>query len=445
MFDKRTSRVIYSCLTVIAVAGGAAACGGSATPTASNSASPSAGSVGGYTAPDKSITATLTVSNWGDPVDQAAYEAVAQRFKAKFPNVTVKNNFTPITTWTDYVNKLTTQVAAGDAPDVINMAIEGLELGKAKELFQPLDDYFTKDPEGAKLIADVDSRLMETFRKEGKTYLVPSTWNTMLIYYNTKMFKEAGIARPSDDWTWGDFLDIAKKLTKGSGGDKVYGFAIPYFNFGLSPWIYSNGTSQMSDDLKTAQLDNEAMVESMTWVRDLVTKHGVSPQPKGADPYQLFPAGKAAMTGAGHWTVPMFKTGKFTDYDVLPWPKKTTKSTVFGGSGFAIYPKTQNADLAWEYIKELTNSTSQQKWAEIGSATPATKTAAQLPLFTAAPEHSSLYYAAIEYAKPVAAPTVFSSLEPAFMRAMDSIMAGGDVKTELTKANDAVTSALEDQ
>ena len=400
---------------------------------------------GPYAAPAKDTTATLTISNWGDPVDKAVYDEVAARFKQKYPNVTIRNNFTPITTWSEYVNKLTTQVAAGDAPDVINMGLEGVQLGLSKRLFASLDGYLDRDPEAKNLFADVDSRLVAGFQKDGQTYLVPSTWNTMLIYYNTKMFQEAGIPRPSDDWTWDDFLAVARKLTGGSGGSKVYGFALPYFNFGLTPWFYSNGASEMSEDLSQATLDDPAMVESVTWVRDLVTRAGVAPQPKGADPSQLFPAGKVAMTGAGHWTVPMFKQAGFSDYDVLPWPRKTTKATVYGGAGFALYPGSKNPDLAWEFIKELTNATTQQKWASIGSATPATKKAAALPAFTAKPAHSSLYYGAIEYAKPVAAPGVYNTLEPALMRAMDSIMAGGDPKTELTKANEEVKTALGNQ
>src|SRR5687767_10732498 len=89
-----------------------AACGGG-----DGSATPGAGS-GAYTAPAKDTKATITISNWGDPADQKVYTEAIARFNAKYPDVTVKNNFTPITTWTEYVNKLTTQVASGDAPDV---------------------------------------------------------------------------------------------------------------------------------------------------------------------------------------------------------------------------------------------------------------------------------------------------------------------------------------
>jgi len=175
---------------------------------------------GPYTAPEASATGTLTISNWGDPKDQAVYKAAADRFRARYANVTVQDNFTPIVNWTDYVNKLVTQVAAGKPPDIINIAIEGIQLGLSKQLFRPLDDYVKNDPAAAKLIADVDKRLLDGLSDQGKLYFLPNTWNTMLIYYNTKMFQAAGLDRPGDDWTWDDFLAAATKLTTGSGGSR---------------------------------------------------------------------------------------------------------------------------------------------------------------------------------------------------------------------------------
>ena len=411
------------------------ACGGG-----SDSAAPAAD--GPYNAPAKDVTATISVSNWGDPGDKAVYDGVAERFKEKYPNVTVNNNFTPITTWTEYVNKLVTQAAAGQAPDVINIATEGVELGLANELFTPLDGFLKNDPEAKSLREDIDPKLLQGFSKDGSTYLMPNTFNTMVIYYNTKMFEAAGIARPSDAWTWDDFLKISKKLTTGSGADKVYGFAMPYYSFGITPWLYSNGTSVMSEDLKTVQLTDEKVKETVGWVRDLVTKHGVSPQPKGSDPYQLFPAGKAAMTGAGHFVTGGFEKAGFSDYDILPWPQQATKSTVFGAGAFAVSKTSKNQELSWEFIKMLTDQQTQKKWADAGAAVPSTKTAASSPEFLTHPEHAEEFYNSLSYAKPVAAPGAYNVLDPAFMRAMDEIMSGQDIGSSLQKALKDVEEAL---
>ena len=74
------------------------ACSSGGSDSGQSSTGPDATSSGGYTAPASDITATLTISNWGDPADQEVYKAAAERFKTKYPNVTVNDNFTPITT-----------------------------------------------------------------------------------------------------------------------------------------------------------------------------------------------------------------------------------------------------------------------------------------------------------------------------------------------------------
>ena len=45
-----------------------------------------------------------------------------------------------------------------------------------------------------------------------------------VVYYNKKMFDDAGIAYPSDGWTWTEFQEIAQKLTDKS--KKQYGFGV---------------------------------------------------------------------------------------------------------------------------------------------------------------------------------------------------------------------------
>ena len=426
-------------------AGAAGVAALAALPASAFAQSPSAPAGGaGYTAPPADTTATLTISNWGDAHDKAVYDAVRQRFNAKYPNVLVNDNFVPINGWSNYLNIILAEVAAGSAPDIISIAIEGVRQGLAANLFMPLTNYVANDPQGAALVGDVDQRLLDGLSKDGTLYLLPNTWNTMLVYYNTKMFAAANIDRPKDDWTWDDFLAVAKKLTTGDGDSKVFGFALPNFNFGLTPFWYGAGTSQLNAEWTQAQMTDQKFVDAVSWVRDLVTKEGVSPQPQGIDPYQLFPAGKAAMTGAGHWVVGDWKKAGFTDWDIVPWPQKTNKASVYGVSGFAIYPETKVADLAWEYVKELGSVQTQQDFVKVGGANPALKSVGQSPEFLSQAPHSELYVNAIDYSLPVAAPTVFSTLEPSFLRAWSEILAGSDPATSLGTANDEVNKAFAD-
>ena len=177
----------------------------------------------------------------------------------------------------------------------------------------------------------------------------------MVIFYNTKMFKDAKIDPPKADWTWDDFLATAKKLTTGSGADQVYGFGIPFFNFGLHPWWFTNGTSLLNADWSESNLADPKMLEAVQFVHDLVHVHKVSPAVEGTDTANLFTAGKLAMSGWGHWPIQGFIANNFSDFDVQYWPRKRAATSVFGVGGWGISKESKNKDLAWELIKELTS------------------------------------------------------------------------------------------
>jgi multiple sugar transport system substrate-binding protein len=185
-------------------------------------------------APPPNTKGELVLFDFGDANDKQIRDATIARFNKRYPNVKVTDQFTSITSWADYIDKLVTQVASGKAPDLIHIATEGVELSIRKHLVIPLDEF--KGGSSGELLNDIDPVLLKSFSVDGKLYLVPVAWNNMMIYYNTKVFKEAGISRPPDDWTWDDFLALAKRLTSGEGPNKRYGFGIPYFNFGLTPF-----------------------------------------------------------------------------------------------------------------------------------------------------------------------------------------------------------------
>ncbi|KGE17900.1 ABC transporter substrate-binding protein [Paenibacillus wynnii] len=81
---------------------------------------------------------------------------------------------------------------------------------------EPLDDFIAKD--GFKVEEDykVDTHL------DGKVYALPGKFNPWYVLLNKNHLDEAGLAVPTD-WTWDEFADYAKKLTKGEGAQKRYG------------------------------------------------------------------------------------------------------------------------------------------------------------------------------------------------------------------------------
>ncbi|TCT33070.1 ABC transporter substrate-binding protein [Martelella mediterranea] len=368
------------------------------------------------------VKANLTTYNWGNPDEAQAYAAAFARFQERFPNVSVADNITPVSSWSDYADKLVTQIAGGNPPDIINIAIEGVRLAVDKGLLMPLDDLIAANPQARALLDTIPLQLRDALSVDGKLYEVPNGWQTMVIHYNKKVFDEAGVAYPKPGWTWDDFLDTAKALTKGEQEQRVYGFGMPWFNFAIHPWYLTNGTYPVSDDYTESNLTDPKMVEVAQWLHDLVHVHKVSPDPIGLNVYDQFAAGRFGMTGAGRWPVAGWVKNGFTDFDIVEWPRKAASATVFGGAGWGISPESKNPELAFKAIMELVSVETVTEVMDIGQQIPIYREVAESPAFLAHPENAELFYNVIETARPVASPKYFNALDRILGRVMDEVI-----------------------
>lgn len=421
--------VLMACLLAFAACGTPAQ-SSSATEPPSSTEAPAVASESSAPASDAAVT--ITIQNYGSEGDKEVYNGAYERLKAVYPNLTVVDNFSPITSWGDYCNKIVALVAAGNAPDVVNLATEGARLLASKNVVEDITDIYENDAGFAPVRDDVHPSLMEALKVDGRIYYIPNSWNNMVIYYNTKMFAEAGLETPKPDWTWDDFLNAAKTLTTGEGESKVWGFAIPNFNFALTPWLLTNGTTQLNADWNASNLNDPKAIESMQFVYDLVHTHKVSPQPndpnaENTDNTNLFSAGRVAMTGAGHWIINTLKANNFEDYDVQYWPRKTSGTSVMGVGALAVMRDSKNKEMALEVIKALVDPVTAQASADMGVAIPALRSVANSPSFLAMPKNAGIFYGCLDDAVSVAAPANFGEVEAIFTRHVDEFLA--DQKT----------------
>lgn len=413
-----------------------AACGGStpastAAPTAAESGAPGSATASGI---PTDITATLTTYNWGSPDEAKVYAAAFDRLKSTYPNVTVKDNVVPVTSWADYADALAKQVAAGNPPDVINIAIEGVRLGVEQGLLAPLDDYIAQDPDVKALVDSIPQSQKDAYTVDGKLYLLPYNWQTMVVYYNPKIFAAKGVEVPKAGWTRDDFLKAAQATT----GDGIYGFGQAPFFFQTSPWWFANDASPVSADYSQPTLTDPGVVEAVQFVGDLINKYKVTPSPAGLDVWDLFSQGKLAMVGAGRWVINGWKAANFTDYAAVPWPSNGSSDTVFGGAGWGISTASENPELAFAAIKELIGQDTQAALANIGQGIPVLASVAGSADYKDSSPVAELLYQQAENSRAVPAPAFFSDLERIMMGAVTRVEAG-----EAT-AQDALTQAQAD-
>jgi multiple sugar transport system substrate-binding protein len=375
---------------------------------------------GSASAQDANAEATLRLQAFGGDAQLTSIKHAVARFNEKFPKVKVDIAMDPISQgWGDYVTHVLGQFGAHNSYDVYGTAIETFRAFTSRHLFVPLDDFIAKNPS----FNDFAPNLFKYGSYEGKVYFMPIGWNNIMINYNRKLFKDAGVDLPKTGWTWAEFREIAKKLTKRDAAGNViqFGYEVPNQNFFVQPWFFSNGTSVLNDDWTHSNMLDPKVSESLQFLHDLIQVDKVSPVPGKDTMDNQFLAGQVAMISRGHWILENVKKAKL-DMDIAIPPSKVDDTTVIGFGGYAVSAASKNPDLAKALIAELTSVETQKEEGELGGGVPGRKSAAETPGFLSFPPSASLYYQTLPHTKPVASPANFQEVEKIFMRYYQAMM-----------------------
>ncbi len=400
-----------------------AACGATPTSTPVPVVKPTAAPQPTPTIPPKPVT--LIYVNYSTGTDKALWDQNFAEFNKIYPQITIKYEPTPGDSWGEYFDKLATRIAGGNPPDISRVAIEGARLVVSRGLATPLDDFAKGDPQIDEYLKDVSPKLLDALKVDGKTYEYPYDWNNMCIYYNTKMFEAAGIPFPKKEWTKDEFLEMAKKLTKGDVFG--FGFAVQYFS-GTLPWMFSNGTSILSEDWTKSNLKDPKVLEVLQFLQDLIWTYKVSPAAPASHTniYALMASGKLAIAGGGRWPVLQMTTAGFSDFDIQYWPKWKDQVTEFGVGGFVLMKSSKYQQEAWQFLRFMTSKKPFEIIAELGQSIPARRSVAYSDLMTKLPpKNYKLYYDSIEGAsgKPVPSPAQYNMVEATWRRYLGKVLA----------------------
>lgn len=214
---------------------------------------------------------------------------------------------------------------------------------------------------------------------EGNIFALAPSFSSSALYYNKKIFTDAGVEPPTDKSTWDDIFAKARLVAKGEGKDRVYGFSFNRYK-GNDPFWDMQYTYVGGLQLKTFDDKAENMtVSSPQWVKvwetiSKLAKDKIIPDSNSgmndnevwtAVSSDLFLSGKVAMTiGESNYVNEVAdannnasKIKNFTpvDWDVVTVPVHPEKPDVGGNiylsNTFSINSSAPNADTAWDYIK----------------------------------------------------------------------------------------------
>ncbi|MCT1400328.1 sugar ABC transporter substrate-binding protein [Paenibacillus sp. LC231] len=313
-----------------------AACGGSGGTGASKE--PDGNSSGAAT--------TLRFATWDTGDALKIEQEIAKKFEESHPGTKVQ-----VEAYADgFDQKLAAGFGAANPPDVMYM----WDFPTYHQSLEPLDSYASKDEDLN--IDDFYQGLFNYGKIDNQLYGIPAGFTTRVVYYNKKMFDDAGIPYPSDGWTWTEFQEIAQKLTDKS--KKQYGFGVRAENdtYDLQGFVWSNGGSFISEDGTTIEgyMNSKETAEAIQMLGDMLKNGsavltGGKGQQSGED---IFKAGKIAMWESGIWPLESFREAGI-DVGTVEMPAFEGKPVkgVLAESALSIAKDSKNKDLAWEFIK----------------------------------------------------------------------------------------------
>lgn len=154
---------------------------------------------------------TLRLAWWGNPTRDERTLKVIQMYMAKHPNVTIE---TETTGWAGYWDKLATQAAANNLPDIIQHDYMYITQYAQKNLLLDLTPYVRAKKINLTNVADIYT---SGGKVKNKLFGVSLGTNAWCMVYDPAVLKKAGIAAPKPDWTWADFEKIALEVYKKTG------------------------------------------------------------------------------------------------------------------------------------------------------------------------------------------------------------------------------------
>lgn len=359
------------------------------------------GSVAGCSSSGSSGGKKTEVSFWylWNGTEAENLEKLIAEFNASQDKYTVKGLSVPDE------QKIIVALSSGNGPDITDNFSSNMASYAEKGIMEPLDDYIKKDKYD---MSDFVPAALKSVQYKDKTYALPINLNFYMMFYNKKLFADAGITAPPK--TDKELLDMGIKLTK-VNADKTIGvmgfpdFPSVYYN---NTMTFALGGSYVSADGKLTP-GNPGTIAAINLLKayrdkfgaDNITKFNSSS--KYLDATDPFISGKQAIRFDGPWFGTTVKNGlkiQGLDYGIAPIPAPEGKPELAGGgevstSIFFIAKNAKHKDGGWAFLSWLMSKPNMTKFNSMFGNLPARSSVYGDPAFKDIPDFKTFADAAV--------------------------------------------------
>ena len=245
---------------------------------------------------------TITFAWWGDAKRHEKYNAIADLYEKENPYVKIERQYG---SFNDYWDKLATQTAGGNAPDVQGMHATYVADYAQRGALLDLEPYLA---DGTIDIGSFPDSVKEVQKVEGKTVMIAQGVTMTGWNYNKGALDKLGVAAPDYNWTWDDFLakvaEIQKAINASDNKKRWASVDASGDITGVQVYARQKGTDLFTAEGKGKRYPEEDILEGYAYTRPVLSVRKHFREVLKADPLwrgQQIILGKCQIKRKAHW------------------------------------------------------------------------------------------------------------------------------------------------
>lgn len=305
---------------------------------------------------------TIRVCWWGNQTRNDGTVKALDMYKAEHPNVKFEVEFSD---WTGYWDKLSTQTAGGNMPDIIQMDYAYIRQYAEKNQLTGLNEYISGGVIDTGNIADT---IIGSGKIDGEVYGICSGIQSKALLVNKGVMEECGVTLPEQP-TWEELFDAAKTIYEKTGIQLEIPSNDEQSMLFLARAVGQTMYNEAGDAL--GMPDDKVALRYFTMLKDTLNEgFHVSPEAMAeasTNQQSLFAAGKewCAFMNSNQITDTISKCEEGLEYDILMYPteKDAAQQPLFlkPSMFYSIAKDSKNPETAADVINYLTNSVEANK------------------------------------------------------------------------------------
>lgn len=297
-----------------------------------------------------------------------AMDKLIANFEAQNPDIKVKHVTFP---YADYQTRVVAATMAKKGPDVLQLFYGWTDQFVKGKVVQPLDAKVFPHAEIEKDFFPI----VQAMKRGEDYYGLPTAVRSLALFYNKKLFAEAGIAEPPKNLE--ELVATAKKIAKhDSGGNLVQaGMTLDMAGQDHHWWrevlIRQFGGMPYSEDHKSVAYNNEAGQKALAFYTGLQQNEKIGMSGFMDEGQAAFRAGRAGMTIDGTFRLGAFKSIEDFEWGVAELPANSegmrSNYASYFANGIGSGAKGEELAAAQKFLQYISSPEAMEIWlAEVG-------------------------------------------------------------------------------